>query len=87
MRQGRSTAADAEESLRRAKNLELPEFPCEELAESAFAIAQTHQRSFCDSIYLALAVSRQATLVTADEKLANATAAYLPVKWLGALEL
>jgi hypothetical protein len=27
------------------------------------------------------------TLVTADEKLANATAAYLPVKWLGALDL
>jgi predicted nucleic acid-binding protein len=87
VRQGRSTAADAGESLRRAKNLELPAFPSEELAESAFAIAQSHNRSFYDSIYIALAVSRQATLITADEKLANATAAYLPVKWLGAIKL
>ena len=86
VRQGRSTVADAEEFLRRAKNLELPAFPSEELAESAFAIAQTHNRSFYDSIYVALAVSRQATLVTADEKLAHATAAYLPFKWLGTLQ-
>ena len=87
VRQGRSTAADAEESLRRAKNLELPAFPSEELAESAFAIAQTRKGSFHDSIYLALAISQQATLVTADEKPANATAAYLPLKWLGALQI
>lgn len=87
VRQGRSTPADAEESLRRAKRLELTAFPSEDLAESAFAIAQTHKRSFYDSIYVALAVSRQVTFVTADEKLANATAAYLPVKWLGALQL
>ncbi len=87
VRQGRSTAPDAEESLRRARNLELLAVPSEELAESAFVIAQKHKRSFYDSIYVALAVSRQATLITADEKLANATAAYLPVKWLGALQL
>ena len=87
VRQGRSTATDAEESLRRAKKLELPAVSSEELAESAFAIAQTHNRPFYDSIYVALAVSRRATLITADEKLANATAAYLPVKWLGALQL
>jgi predicted nucleic acid-binding protein len=86
VRQGRSTAADAEESLRRAKKLELPVVPSAELAESAFAIAQTHNRSFHDCIYVALAVSRQATLITADEKLANATATYRPVKWLGALQ-
>ena len=69
------------------RNLELPAFPSEELAESAFAIAQTRKGSFHDSIYLALAISQQATLVTADEKPANATAAYLPVKWLGALQI
>jgi predicted nucleic acid-binding protein len=87
VRQGRSSAPDAEESLRRARYLALPTFPSEELAVSAFVIAQKHKRSFYDSIYVALAVAKNATLVTADEKLANATAAYLPVKWLGALQL
>ncbi len=85
--QGRSTAQDAEESLRKAKKLELLAVPSAELIEGAFDIARRYGRSFYDSIYVALAVSRDATLVTADEKLANATAAYFPVKWLGALLL
>jgi len=59
--------------------------PVADLVESAFAIAHQYNRSFYDSLYLALAVSLRATLITADEKLANATAAHLPVKWLGAL--
>ena len=54
------------------------------LLDSAFAIAQQYNRSFYESLYVALAVAQQATLITADEKLANATAAYLPAKWLGA---
>ena len=57
------------------------------VAESTFDIAQRFSRSFYDSIYVALVVSRQATQIMADEKLANATAAYLPVKWLGALQI
>ena len=56
-----------------------------QLLEQAFEIAIRRGRSFHASLYVAAAVSRQATLITADEKLANATAAYLPVKWLGAL--
>ena len=87
VRQGRSTTRDAEESLRRAKKMELSAVSSAELVEEAFDIARQYHRSFYDSIYVALAVSRQAHLVTADEKLANATAAYLPVKWLGALPL
>ena len=87
VRQGRSTTRDAEESLRRAKKMELSAVSSAELVEEAFDIARQYHRSFYDSIYVALAVSRQATLVTADEKLANAIAAYLPVKWLGALQL
>lgn len=83
VRQGRSTAPSAEESLRKAKGMELPAIPSAELVEEAFVIARKYNRSFYDSIYLALAVSRHAVLITADEKLANATAAQLPVKWLG----
>jgi predicted nucleic acid-binding protein len=36
-------------------------------------------------VYVPLALKSQAQLVTADEKLANALAAHLPVKWLGAI--
>jgi predicted nucleic acid-binding protein len=42
-------------------------------------------RTFYDSLYIAVAVQQQTHLVTADEKLANAMAAYLPVKWIGSL--
>ena len=83
----RCTEEVARRSIHELRNYHLPTAPSEPLLESAFAIARRYDRSFYDSIYLALAVSRQATLVTADEKLANATAAYLPVKWLGALQL
>jgi predicted nucleic acid-binding protein len=38
-----------------------------------------------DSLCIALAKERKIFLVTADEKLANAVAAHLPVKWLGAI--
>ena len=37
-----------------------------------------------DGVYVALAVASKAHMVTADERLANALAAYLPVNWLGA---
>jgi predicted nucleic acid-binding protein len=50
----------------------------------AFVIATAFDRSVYDSLYVALAVSFKSHLVTADEKLANALAAHLPVKWLGA---
>jgi predicted nucleic acid-binding protein len=36
-----------------------------------------------DCLYVALALRLKGQLVTADERLANALAAHLPVKWLG----
>ena len=56
------------------------------LLGAALEIAFSYNRSVYDSIYIALAKDRSTSLVTADEKLANAVAAYLPVKWLGAFE-
>lgn len=41
------------------------------------------ERSVYDSLDVALAVRMKSQLITADEGLANALAAYLPVKWLG----
>ena len=46
--------------------------PTAALADKAAAIAITYRRSFYDSIYLALAVSAQGRMVTADGKLCNA---------------
>ncbi len=84
VRQGRCTASAAEEALALMKGRDLPTVPSAGLLEEAFAIASKYNRSFYDSLYIAVAVAHRATLITADEKLANATAAHLPVKWLGA---
>lgn len=40
------------------------------LAVDAFRLAQRHRYSACDAAYLALAISRQAPLITLDAKLA-----------------
>lgn len=50
----------------------------------AFAIATAFDRAVNDALYVALAISSKSQLV-ADERLANALAAHLPVKWLGSL--
>ena len=44
-----------------------------------------YERTVYDSVYVALAVQSGRELITADEKLANALAAYFPVKWIGAM--
>lgn len=55
------------------------------LLDEAFNIANDFNRSFYDSLYVALAVAARIQLLTADEKLVNALAGRFPVKWLGAL--
>jgi len=86
VRTQRCTEDQAVESLVRSRQLDLPALPMStQLLEQAFQIANRHGRSFYDSLYVAAAVSQNATLITADQKLANATAAFLPVKWLGAI--
>jgi predicted nucleic acid-binding protein len=48
--------------------------------EKTLQIARSYDRSFYDSLYIAVAVQQEAPLVRADEKHANAATAYLPVK-------
>jgi len=55
------------------------------LFSEALQIALTHDRSVYDCLYVALAVQSKTEWITADERLANALAARLPVKWLGAI--
>jgi predicted nucleic acid-binding protein len=85
VRRGRCTRDNAESHMAALKDLNLATIPSEGLIAQAFNIATDFNRTVYDSIYVALAVESRAELVTADEKLANAVAAYLPVKWLGAL--
>jgi predicted nucleic acid-binding protein len=85
VRRERITPTQAEESLITALSWAFETVPSRQLLERALEIGLRHQRSFYDSIYVALAVSQQIELITADERLANAVAAHLPVKWLGAI--
>ena len=55
------------------------------LLPEALRIAFGYDRAVYDCLYVALAVQSKTGLITADERLANALAAHLPVKWLGAL--
>jgi predicted nucleic acid-binding protein len=64
---------------------QLPSVPSAHLLTHAFNIASVYGRAVYDSLYVALAVTAKAEMVTADERLANAVAAHLPVKWIGAI--
>jgi predicted nucleic acid-binding protein len=54
------------------------------LLPEALRIAFAYDRSVYDCLYVALAVQSKTNVITADERLASALAAHLPVKWLGA---
>lgn len=85
VRRGRCTQKAAETGITAMRNRGLPTVPSGSLLEAAFAIATAFDRTVYDSLYIALALDCQGQLVTADEKLANAVAAHLPVKWLGSM--
>jgi predicted nucleic acid-binding protein len=84
VRQNRCTEDSAEKAISSLVARKLPTVSSEQLLPGAFAIATTFDRTVYDSIYVALAITSKSQLVTADERLANALAARLPVKWLGA---
>ena len=85
VRQGRCSKDAADAAIAAMKDRNLPTVPSLELLEAAFAIANAFQRTVYDSLYVALAISSRAQLLTADERLAHTLAATLPVKWLGSL--
>jgi predicted nucleic acid-binding protein len=81
------TAAEAETALDDLLALQIPTRESRPLLESTLRISTRYDRAVYDGLYLALAQDLGAEFVTADEKVANAVAAYLPVKWLGALQM
>ena len=84
VRRKRISAADAENSLRRFTELGIRAIPTADLLGKALQIAMNFDRSFYDCLYVALALSTQTELITADERLVNALGSRFPVRWLGA---
>ena len=85
VRLGRWKTDEAQSAIRAMSEREFPTVSSKDLLVAAFAIANGFHRSLYDCLYAALAVATKGEMITADEKLANALAARLPVKWLGAL--
>lgn len=85
VRLGRISIESAEEAIRALVDLGIPTSPSRPLLPEAFSIAVNFQRSVYDAVYVALAVTSNRLLVTADERLANALAAHFPVRWLGSI--
>ena len=85
VRQGRLRASSAERGLHAMRDRNFPTISSHTLLVEAFAIATAFDRSVYDALYVALAMASKSQLVTADERLANALAAHLPVKWVGSL--
>jgi len=81
----RLPAQSAAEALRATLERNFPTVSSHELLDAAFTIASAFDRTVYDALYVALALNSNSQLVTADERLANALAAHLPVKWLGAV--
>jgi predicted nucleic acid-binding protein len=85
VRQERLIRADADLALTSMLRLDFPTFSSNKLLADALPIAFSFGRGVYDCLYVALALQSKTQLITADERLANALAANLPVKWLGAL--
>lgn len=84
IRRNRTTRSSAENSVRQFLDLGLEIVSTEQLLPSALSIAVAYDRTFYDSLYVSLALSATAELITADERLANALASRFPIRWLGA---
>ena len=83
VRSGRMSKESAEEAVLTITSQKLPTASSLPLLSDAFGIAVSFQRTVYDSIYIALAIASGRPLLTADERLANALAAYFPIRWLG----
>jgi predicted nucleic acid-binding protein len=84
-RHQRISRIEAENSLRRFMDIEIQLMPAADLLVQSLQIAATCDRSFYDSLYVAMALSTKTELITADERLVNALGSRFPVRWLGAL--
>ena len=84
-RRGRISAATAQEAADSFGQLRIPSVESARLLKHAVVLACSTGRSVYDCLYVALAVTSQRPLLTADERLANSLAAHFPIHWLGAI--
>jgi predicted nucleic acid-binding protein len=84
-RRNKCSSTEADQALEEMQELPLQTLSSTELVNSAQEIAIRYGRSIYDSVYIAMAKETRSELVTADERLANAIARHLPVRWLGAI--
>jgi predicted nucleic acid-binding protein len=85
VRRGRWPAESATEAVHHLNALQLPTIPAEDLLDDALALALGSGQTVYDSLYITLAMRSGGEMITADERLANALAARLPVRWLGSI--
>ncbi len=83
VRRSRISQAEAENSLRRFSDLAIQVVPTSDLLGQALQIAVACDRSFYDSLYVALALTTKTELITADERLVSALGTRFPIRWLG----
>jgi len=83
VRRSRISQAEAENSLRRFGDLAIQVVPTSDLLGQALQIAVACDRSFYDSLYVALALTTKTELITADERLVSALGTRFPIRWLG----
>ena len=84
-RRQRLSAEETLAAIRVIRDLQTLTVPAGALLEKTLQIARSYDRSFYDSLYIAVAVQEHTHFVTADERLAIAMEAHLPVKWIGSL--
>jgi predicted nucleic acid-binding protein len=85
VRQGRWSARSAENAVHEMAERGFPSVSSKKLLAQALEIAVHFNRSVCDSLYVALAISSKVSFITADERLVNALGTFFPIKWLGAV--
>jgi predicted nucleic acid-binding protein len=83
VRRKRITPREAEKSLHSFTALAIQMVPISDLLGQALQIAVAYERSFYDSLYVALALATKTELITADERMVNALGSRFPVRWLG----
>jgi len=84
VQRNRISPTEAENSVRQFTALAIHSLPTSDLLGQALQIAMGCNRSFYDSLYVALALATKTDLITADERLVNALGSRFPIRWLGA---
>jgi predicted nucleic acid-binding protein len=85
VRRGRIDRRQAEESIDKFLDSGVILVPSAPLLHTAFAIASDMNQSVYDAVYVALALSLNEPLITADERLFHALGPRYPVKWLSGI--